>query len=291
MHRRHALALLGSACLAPAFALPGAAQATRTERVIDRGAIADTIGKRTAAFVALDGETNEAFLLDPAGADTRHPPFSTFKIPNLLIALETGAARGLDHQITWDPARRPAASYWPKEWRQDQTLATAFTRSAAWSFQDLALRIGAARYREDLRRFGYGDANVPDGSDSFWLDDPDPARRLTVSPREQAAFLLAAIEGRLGLRPETLAALDKVAALKAKDGVTLYGKTGAGPLRPGDYDGAFQGWLAGYVRRPQKRPVSYALYVTGPSFSSIRQFRQDMSEALLRQIGVLPAGW
>src|SRR5690606_35531926 len=125
----------------------------------------------------------EVFLLDPSRADERQPPFSSFKIPNLLIALETGVAQNLDRRIPWDPARRPAASYWPKDWRQDQTLATAFTRSAAWSFQDLALEIGTERYRDYLRRFAYGNANAPAGSDSFWLDDADPARRLLVSPR------------------------------------------------------------------------------------------------------------
>jgi len=249
------------------------------------------IGDRQVAFFAFDGETGKEYALNPRLIDERQPPFSSFKIPNLMIALESGVAPNLGHIRKWDPSRRPAADYWPKDWRQDQTLATAFTRSAAWYFQDLALDIGHKRYRDYLQRFKYGNANAPEGSDTFWLDEPDPSRRLLVSPREQATFIKNAVEGRLGLRPTTLDAFKQVAALQTKDGHTLYGKTGSGPLQPGNVDGAFQGWLVGYVERPQKKPVYYALYTQGPSYSSILKFRREFSEALLKDIGGLPAHW
>lgn len=292
MHRRRLLTILGSAFIAaPLVPTIAAAVEKPAAREIDRAAFRDVIGDRDVVFFALDGETGAAFALDPARAGERHPPFSSFKIPNLMIALETGVAPDLDHRRKWDPARRPAASFWPQDWRQDQTLASAFTRSAAWYFQDLARDIGTERYRRYLSRFGYGNVNVPEGSDSFWLGGSDPAGNILISPREQAMFMLAAVEGRLGLRKSTLDALAEVAALKSKDGVTLYGKTGSGPVRAGDFDGAFEGWLAGWVVRPARKPLAYALYARGPSYTSILRFRREMSEALLKRIGALPADW
>lgn len=258
---------------------------------ISRAPFQTEVADRHVTFFAVDGETEVQYAFNPEFIDERHPPFSSFKIPNLMIALETGIASSLDHVRKWDQKRRPAAEYWPADWRQDQTLGSAFRRSAAWYFQDLALEVGANRYREYLQRFRYGNANAPEGSDTFWLDEPDAARRLIISPREQAAFIKNAIEGQLGLRPDTLNALKKVAELQNKDGYKLFGKTGSGPVQAGNFDGAFHGWLVGFVERPQKKPVFYALYARAPNYSSILKFRRDFSETLLKEIGALPVHW
>jgi beta-lactamase class D len=63
-------------------------------------------------------------------------PWSTLKILNALIALETGVATGPDFAIPWDrqPRERP-------KWNQDQTLRSAVERSGAWYFQELARRV------------------------------------------------------------------------------------------------------------------------------------------------------
>ncbi|MXQ12838.1 class D beta-lactamase [Microvirga makkahensis] len=249
------------------------------------------VADRHVTFYAVDSEAGVQYAFNPKDIDERHPPFSSFKIPNLMIALETGVASNLNHVRKWDQNRRPAAEYWPVDWRQDQTLGSAFMRSAAWYFQDLALEIGAKRYREYLQRFRYGNANVPEGSDTFWLDDPDAARRLLISPREQVAFIKNAIEGQFELRTDTLTAFKKVAELQNEGGYKLYGKTGSGPVQAGNLDGAFQGWLVGLVERPQKKPVFYALYARGPGYSSILKFRRDFAETLLKEIGALPVNW
>ena len=43
-------------------------------------------------------ENGDEVALEGSDVDTRHAPWSTFKMPNLLIALETGAASSLDHK-------------------------------------------------------------------------------------------------------------------------------------------------------------------------------------------------
>ena len=193
---------------------------------VDLGGDADTklrdeIADRFVVFYAKDLSTGSVFAYRPEAVDVRHPPFSTFKIPNLLIALETGVARSLDHERVWDPQRRPPEAYWPDDWRENQTLETAFRRSVPWYFQDVAKEVGSARYRDALTRFGYGNVAVPDGNDSFWLDGP-----LEISPREQVAFIERLLLGQLDLRPETVDAIRAVSVISESAGYVLHGKTG-----------------------------------------------------------------
>ena len=247
--------------------------------LIDRTAFAEMIGEREVSFFARDMETGEAFVLEGSAPDVRRTPWSTFKIPNLVLALESGVAADLDHIFPWNEARRPPADFWPQAWRQDQTLGSAFRRSAVWVFQDIALEMEPGHYAETLHRWSYGDAEVAAGSDIFWLD-----HTLEISPREQVDFLGALLAGRLGVSPETLQRLDEAArAGERADGV-LYGKTGSGPVEPGDFDGRFEGWYVGYLRRSDRAPIVFALHVEASSFSELNTFRRSFAEALLSEI-------
>lgn len=245
--------------------------------------LAQEVGDRAVVFYAKSISSGEQFAYRSEAAGERHAPWSTFKIPNLIIALETHVARSLQERRVWNPQKRPAESYWPEDWRQDQTLETAFRRSAAWYFQDLAQEIGGERYREALTRFGYGNADAPDGNDSFWLGGP-----LAISPREQAAFIERLVTGQLHVQQTTIDAIRSVSLLSETDGYALYGKTGSGPVVPGDFEGRFEGWLVGWVDKPDSDSVVFALYVNGSSFESIGVFRYQMSARFLRAINALP---
>ncbi len=238
---------------------------------------------RDAIFYAIDLEDGRRFAWAPERADERHTPYSTFKIPNFLIALETGVAASIDEVRQRDPERRPAQPWWSQAWREDQTLAQAFRRSTVWYFQELALEVGGPRYRAMLAAFDYGNADAPDDNDVFWLVGP-----LAISPREQAEFITRLVQDELPLRAATVAALAEVSLLEARDGHRLHGKTGSGPTEAGNMDGPFAGWLVGWVERPGAAPVAYALYVSGPSFESIAAFRGVMTRNFLRRIGAWP---
>jgi beta-lactamase class D len=236
----------------------------------------ETIGDRQVSFVARDLETGTTYVLEGSEADRRRGPWSTFKIPNLVIALDTGAAESLETELPWDPERRPAAEYWPEDWRQDQTLRTAFIRSAAWAFQDLAVDIGTPTYQEILPAWSYGDAEVADGSDRFWLD-----HTLEISPREQVDFLERLLNRELGVSEESLAALDEVSQAGQRPDGELHGKTGSGPVELGDMEGRFEGWYVGYLVREDREPLVFALHAEASSFNGIRTFRREMAENIL----------
>lgn len=257
-----------------------------TMKVLPLAPHAGELGPRAVSFVAHDLETGRWTMLEGSQPDTRYTPWSTFKIPNSLIALETGVVGSVDVQRTWDPTRRPAEDYWPEDWKKAQSLRSAFAVSAVWYYRDLALEIGTARYRAWLGRWRYGNLAVAEGSDEFWLD-----RTLAISPREQVVFLEQLAEGDLGLSPATTEAFLEISELHTLDGVSLHGKTGSGPIAPGDFDGAFEGWFVGLVLRRDAAPVAFALHATAPSFGELRTFRRAMAERLLGEMGVLPAGF
>ena len=264
------------------IAVPGHIRA-QEKAEIARSPLTEEIAGREVAFLARDTETGDEVALEGSDVDARHAPWSTFKMPNLLIALETGAASSLDHKRAWDRNRRPAARYWPEAWRRDHTLRSAFKHSAVWYFRDVAVDVGSDRYRTYFPRWHYGNERADQGSDRFWLD-----RTLKISVAEQVDFLAALLDGKLNVSSSSLEALMAASQQGEADGFVLHGKTGTGPVRAGEFSGAFEGWYAGFVRRPNRKPVVFALYTKAPGVGSLRTFRKDFAVRLLKQAGILP---
>jgi beta-lactamase class D len=107
-------------------------------------------------FVLLHDQTGKLWIHNPNRAQNRYIPASTFKIPNALIALETGVADGPDFTLSRDTTLAPAKPYWPKSWKRDHTLATAFQNSVYWYYQEIARRIGKDRMQRYVEAFEYG---------------------------------------------------------------------------------------------------------------------------------------
>ena len=249
------------------------------DTVIARADMADRITTSDVSFMARDSASGATCHLEGSDLESQHAPWSTFKLPNLVIALELGIAEDLDAMRVWDQQKRPAAGYWPKDWRQDQDLRSAFRRSAVWYFQDIAVDVGTARYREVLADWDYGNATVPKGSDSFWL-----ASDLRISPVEQVAFVEALVTGMLDVSDPAIAALTEASFVWRDDQLALHGKTGSGPTQ----SGAFEGWYVGWVARADAAPISFALYTTAPAFQDLRTFRKDFAIEMLKACAILP---
>lgn len=235
------------------------------------------VSNLSVSFLARDLSTGVEYVLEGSDLETQRVPFSTFKIPNLVLAIETGVAPSLDIWREWDAMQRPSASHWPEEWQESQDLGTAFARSSVWYFQDLALEIGGPVYRERLTEWRYGNAEASDGSDDFWLTG-----ELLISVKEQVDFLDTLLSGQLNVAPSSLEALASASNSGTVDDVALHGKTGSGPDDPENTSGSFSGWYAGYLSREGDLPVVFALHVAGPSFGSIRDLRKDFAVRLLR---------
>ncbi len=202
---------------------------------------------------------------------------------NLTIFWATGASTSADHWRDWDPAKRPAEAFWPDIWKQGQTLEQAFARSAVWYFEDLALEVGADTYRDYLTSWRYGNAEVPEGSDHFWLGDT-----LKISTQEQIDFIERLVLGKLGVSQANIDALDRASFQGSQSSISLHGKTGTGPDQGGNWEGPFSGWYVGYLKRGERKPVVLALHVAAPSFSALSSFRKAFSLTLLQDAGLIP---
>jgi beta-lactamase class D len=189
-------------------------------------------------FVVLEPRVALRWVYNSERASRPFIPASTFKIPNSLIALETGVADGPDFAMVWDSEASPAASWWPRSWRSDQVLRTAFQNSVYWYYQELARRIGEDRMREYLRRFGYGNENMGGGLDQFWLHGD-----LRISAEGQVDFLRRFYSGELGLSARTAEIVRKIMVLRETAACRLSGKTGTANVTPTRE----LGWLVGFV--------------------------------------------
>ena len=176
----------------------------------------------------------------PQRAARRFRPASTFKIPNSVIAIETGVATGPEHPIPWDSARVPRTGFFPESWARDQTLRSAFRNSVYWAYQELARRVGAGPMRAWLARLDYGNRSIAGGVDLFWLEGA-----LRISPEEQVRFLRRLLEGELPVRPSTVEAVRGMARLEGDGAFTLFGKTGTSEVTPTRENGWIVGWLEG----------------------------------------------
>lgn len=249
---------------------------------VDTARYSAEIGSRTVTFLAIDLKNNhKCWAISKQRLNERHSPYSTFKIPHSLIALESGAVTAIDKTVEWNSSQYPSKPYWPDTWKQPQSLASAFQRSAVWFYQDLVPRIDPKEYKKWLGRFEYGNQKFTPGSNQFWLNN-----ELKISPVEQVNFLVCLLETRCGISEKNVSAFEKISLVERKDGLFLYAKTGAGPIDPDNMDGAFEGWYVGYIKDENADPViAFALYVKAENFSSLRDFRKILSLKLMNDLG------
>jgi beta-lactamase class D len=230
-------------------------------------------------FVLLPGDGSEAIRYQPACTSTRRLPASTFKIPNTLIAIETGVASGPGFELKWIPERDPRQEWWPVAWAGDHDLGSALKHSVVWFYKELARRIGAGRMQDFLDRFGYGNRDISGGIDRFWLDGG-----LRISPDEQVAFLRRFYSGQLGLSTRTTTLVKSMLVLEEDKDYRLSGKTGW--VMPDDKSSPQTGWLVGYVERNGK--VWFFATCLQMRSSAEAAKRVPMTRAILREFGLLP---
>jgi beta-lactamase class D/lysophospholipase L1-like esterase len=231
-------------------------------------------GNYSGAFVLLDASQDKWLRYHPDLCSKRMSPCSTFKIPNSLIALETGVADGPEFSLKWDGTRHPIES-----WNHDQTLRSAFSVSCVWYYQEITKRIGSERMDEFINKIGYGNRDISGGITNFWLSST-----LAISPDEQVEFLRRLHNRKLPFSARTVETVLDIMTV-SRQGDTIYrGKTGtAGDPVKGV---ATQGWWVGSVCSP-KGDYYFATCITEGDNPSGRTARK-ITEAILIDLKILP---
>lgn len=171
---------------------------------------------------------------DEARARRRFSPASTFKIPNAVVAIDTGVVRDERQVFAWDGSPRAMAT-----WRRDHTLRTAMKYSVVPVFQAIARQVGEARMQEYVTGFAYGNADIGGGIDRFWLDG-----KLAISPVEQIEFLRKLYDNALPASERSQRIVKDILVCEATPDCVVRAKTG--------YSGSREpriGWWVGWVER------------------------------------------
>jgi beta-lactamase class D len=200
-------------------------------------------------------------------------PASTFKVPNSLIALETGVVEDPDKDIfKWDGVKRDIEA-----WNRDHTMRSAIAASAVPVYQEIARRIGQERMQKYVDLLEYGNRNIGGGIDQFWLTGD-----LRIDPVQQIDFLDRLRRGVLPISKRSqdlvrdILPVTKVgdATIRAKSGL-LGAETGKPSL----------GWMVGWVDKGDT-PTVFALNMDCLEPRHIAD-RMTLSQACLRDIGAL----
>lgn len=269
--RRHALRFGAAACLLPRTAFADVAP--------QRSEICDSLAKHfadegTAGTFA--GYLTDDYLIiasDAKRSGEGFLPASTFKVPNSLIALETGIVEDPDKDVfKWDGVLRSIEA-----WNRDHTLRSAIAASAVPVYQEIARRIGAERMQKYVELLDYGNRNIGGGIDQFWLTGD-----LRIDCIQQIDFLDRLRRRTLPIskRSQDLVA-DILPVTKVGDAV-IRAKTGL----PSDRDGKpLLGWLVGWVEKGDRQTV-FALNIDIREPRHVAA-RMPLAQACLTDIGAL----
>lgn len=193
------------------------------------------------SIVIYDLNGNKYYEHNPIRNQTAVLPASTYKIPNSLIALETGVIKDDVAVLTWDGIERGFNNSPMAQWNQDLNLRLAFKYSAVWFYQVLARRIGYQRMQDYINKIEYGNQNIGqlEDIDLFWLSG-----KLKITPKQQITFLRRLYQNDLPFSQNTMNLVKDIAIAEQTPNYILRAKTGwATSVTPN------LGWYVGYIEQ------------------------------------------
>lgn len=223
-------------------------------------------------FVLYDPVNNTFTGYNQSRAAESFLPASTFKLPNSLIGLSTGAVNSVDDIIPYD-----GKPQYMKAWEKDMGLREAIRVSNVPVYQELARRIGLTKMREALAAMHYGNEQTGDKVDQFWLEGP-----IAISALEQARFCASLAQGTLPFDAKVQSAVREISLVEKGEGWALFGKTGAAArVKPQI------GWWVGWVQK-DNRIYAFALNTNLVDFEKDLPKRIELGRKALTALGLLP---
>src|ERR1700688_4760287 len=237
--RRHAVGILAAAAVLPAkawanYAPPrGEIRPDLAKLFADAGTAGTFVGYKVDDYLVISSDSDrsgEAKL-----------PASTFKIPNSLIALETGVVGDPDKDVfKWDGVVRSIEA-----WNRDHTMRTAIAASAVPVYQEIARRIGAERMQKYLDLFEYGNRDIGGGIDQFWLTG-----NLRIDPVQQVDFVDRLRRGVLPVSKRSQDLVRDILPVTKVGDAVIRAKSGLLGAEQGRL-----GWMVGWAEKGRQQTV------------------------------------
>ncbi len=222
-----------------------------------------------AVFVTFDGSTWRQYGNDLKRAQTEYIPASTFKMLNALIGLQH--AKVTTNEIfKWNGEKRAFPT-----WEKDLTLGEAMQASAVPVYQELARRIGLALMQQEVKRLGFGNANIGKQVDNFWLVGP-----LKITPEQEAQFAYQLATQTLPFDVVVQKQVKDMLYIESRGDAKLYAKSGWGmDVEPQ------VGWYTGWVDDGHGKITAFSLNMQMAAGDDVAE-RKQLTLDVLDKLGV-----
>ncbi|NTV83271.1 MAG: class D beta-lactamase [Bacteroidales bacterium] len=218
------------------------------------------------SILIFDPAKNIYYSNDFSWCETGHLPASTFKIPNSIIALETGVMESDSTVIKWDGEKRRRG-----EWEKDLLFREAFHVSCVPCYQEIAKKIGVRRMKEYLEKLDYGNMIIDTATiDIFWLEGESK-----INQFEQIDFLVRFYNSDLPISARTETIMKRLMVIEVNDTFKLSGKTGWS-VRNGNNNG----WFVGYLEKGEK------VYFIATNIDPQSEFNMDLFSVIRKKISM-----
>jgi beta-lactamase class D len=267
--RRHTLALLAAAGVVPSRSLANVVY-PKTQLRTDLAKRFTDVGT-SGTFVAYDVDAYTLIASDHDRSAEPKLPASTYKVPNSLIALETGVVEDPDKDVLkWDGVKRSIEA-----WNKDHTLRSAIAVSAVPVYQEIARRIGQERMQKYVDLLEYGNRNIGGGIDQFWLTGD-----LRIDPIQQIDFLDRLRRGVLPVSKRSQDMVRDILPVTQVGDAVIRSKSGLLGREQGSL-----GWMVGWAEKGEARVV-FALNMDCKEPRHIAD-RMNLTQACLHDIGAI----
>jgi beta-lactamase class D len=206
-------------------------------------------------------------------------PASTFKIINLLIALETKTISSENEIVKWPGSTDTIKYDFRPSIYHDITVKEAFEVSAGWAFIELAKKIGKANYKKYLTLCNYGNLDLSQTDADFWNFGA-----FGISPINQVEFLKRLYEENLPFSKRNIEIVKKVMTTEQNDAYTIYSKTGW--TRE---NGINTGWWTGYIVNKSGTYFFATRLIQDRKFntSNFGNCRKDITKSVFKDLNIL----
>jgi len=207
-----------------------------------------------------DLQEDEYYSNDFEWAKKGQLPASTFKIPNSIIALESGIIKNDSTLLIWNGEKRRN-----KNWEQDLTFRDALHFSCVPCYQKIAKEIGVKKMRNYLDLFNYGIIKFDSTTiDNFWLEGDS-----RINQFQQINFLKAFYQSQLSISERTEKTMKRMMVIEDTNEFKISGKTGWSYTNEID-----NGWFVGYIES-HKKVYFFATNISPKENSNINIFAES----------------
>jgi len=227
------------------------------------------------AILIFDPAEKKYYSNDFSWAEKGQLPASTFKIPNSMIALETGVVADDSTLFKWDGKKRAF-----KIWEQDLIFRNAFKFSCVPCYQEIARGIGVDRMQEYVEKLNYGQIKFEEQTiDNFWLIGPS-----TITPFQEIDFLQRFYQSELPISERTQKIVKSIMVLEENANYKLSGKTGW--TMDNDKN---NGWFVGWVETKSKLYYFATNIEPNPTFNMelFPKIRKEVTYEALREMKII----